>query len=115
MRVYLDDRRTTPPGWIRCYTPEEVIILLKHGDVYELSLDHDLGLPPDEKGREVSGYNVLLWLEERIVKGEWTFRLPVITIHSDNGPGRDRMISAVQSIEKRFAENVRKSEQVESK
>ena len=43
MRVFLDDERATPPGWVRTYWPDEVITLLKTGDVVELSLDHDLG------------------------------------------------------------------------
>ena len=33
MRVFLDDERATPPGWVRTYWPDEVITLLKTGDV----------------------------------------------------------------------------------
>ena len=33
MRVYLDDERVTPDGWTRTYWPDEVIALLKTGDV----------------------------------------------------------------------------------
>jgi hypothetical protein len=29
MRVYLDDERTTPPGWVRVFWPEEAIALLE--------------------------------------------------------------------------------------
>jgi hypothetical protein len=43
MRVWLDDRRPTPEGWVRVRTPEEAIELLRAGGVGELSLDHDLG------------------------------------------------------------------------
>ncbi|WP_336511202.1 cyclic-phosphate processing receiver domain-containing protein, partial [Vibrio anguillarum] len=43
MKVYLDDERDTPEGWVRSYWPEEVIELLKSGNVTEISLDHDLG------------------------------------------------------------------------
>lgn len=50
-----------PLGWVRAYWPEEVITLLKSGQVTELSLDHDLG--DDAHG---TGYTVLLWLEEQV-------------------------------------------------
>ena len=38
MRVFLDDERNTPEGWIRVYWPDEVIELLKTGEVIEVSL-----------------------------------------------------------------------------
>ena len=61
MRVFLDDERTTPEGWIRVYWPSEAIALLQTGEVEELSLDHDLG--DDERG---TGYDVVLWIEEAV-------------------------------------------------
>jgi hypothetical protein len=42
IRVYLDDERLTPDGWLRTYWPNEVIALFKTGLVCEISLDHDL-------------------------------------------------------------------------
>ena len=57
MKVYLDDERETPKGWVRCYWPDEVIDLLHSGEVAEISLDHDLG--DDARG---TGYDVLLWM-----------------------------------------------------
>jgi len=62
MRVFLDDERTTPEGWVRTYWPDETIALLKAGGVEEVSLDHDLG--DDQRG---TGYDVILWIEEAIV------------------------------------------------
>ena len=38
MKVYLDDERATPDGWVRAWWPVEVIELLKTGQVSELSL-----------------------------------------------------------------------------
>lgn len=74
MRVFLDDERATPDGWIRAYWPSEVIELLETGKVEELSLDHDLG--DDERG---TGYDVVLWIEEAVVlRG---FRPPKISVH----------------------------------
>ena len=93
MKVYLDDVRPTPEGWVRAYWPDEVIKLLETGLVTELSLDHDLG--DDERG---TGYDVLTWLERAVVDG---FRAPdYLRVHSANGPAGDRMMAAMVSIRK---------------
>ncbi len=93
MRVYLDDERVTPEGWTRTYWPDEVIALLKTGQVRELSLDHDLG--DDERG---TGYDVVLWIEEAVaLEG---FIPPTISVHSANSSARDKMLSGIRSIEK---------------
>jgi hypothetical protein len=44
VKVWLDDQRAAPEGWVHVRTPEEAIRLLRRGEVEELSLDHDLGL-----------------------------------------------------------------------
>ncbi|ELV8767400.1 hypothetical protein QNE34_003332 [Vibrio vulnificus] len=62
MKVYLDDKRPTPEGWRRVYWPEEAIALLKQGTVAEVSLDQDLG----DDGH-VTGYDMLLWIEEALM------------------------------------------------
>ena len=99
MRVYLDDIREAPQGWVRAHTPEEVIDFLCLGDVEELSLDHDLGL--GSGCAERTGYDVLRWLEEAVATGAWTFPLPEIRIHSANPVGRRRMEQAIDSIQRR--------------
>ena len=43
MKVWLDDERGAPEGWMRVRWPDEAIALLKTGQVTHLSLDHDLG------------------------------------------------------------------------
>lgn len=45
MKLYVDDNRKTPAGWTRAYTAEEAKLYLLHGDVEDLSLDHDLDMP----------------------------------------------------------------------
>ena len=93
MRVFLDDERTTPEGWVRVYWPDEAIALLESGAVEELSLDHDLG--DDERG---TGYDVVLWIEEAVaLRG---FKPPRIFVHSANSSARDKMIVGIQSIER---------------
>lgn len=91
MKVYLDDERNTPDGWHRVYWPDEMIDLLKEGNVEEISLDHDLG--DDDRG---TGYHVLLWIEEEIVFNN--FKPPIIHIHTGNPSARIRMEAAVETI-----------------
>lgn len=48
MKIYLDDCRSTPEGWHRCNTVEEVQELLCDAllggeEITHMSLDHDLG------------------------------------------------------------------------
>lgn len=94
MKVYLDDERETPVGWVRVYWPGEAIELLKSGSVTEISLDHDLG--DDERG---TGYDVLLWLEEQVIVNGMT--PPRIRVHSANSSAREKMEAAIASIKKR--------------
>lgn len=91
MKVYLDDERPTPQGWVRVYWPEEAIELLKCGDVTEISLDHDLG--DDERG---TGYDVIIWIEEMVhTQG---FIPPAIKVHSANTSARAKMELGIQAI-----------------
>jgi hypothetical protein len=69
VRVYLDDVREAPDGWVRTYTGAQTVELLKTGEVTELSLDHDLG--SDADGKELTGYAVLVWLEAEVARGRW--------------------------------------------
>jgi hypothetical protein len=95
MRVYLDDERVTPDGWIRVYWPEEAIALLEAGQVEEISLDHDLG--DDEHG---TGYDVVLWIEEAVaLRG---FKPPRMFVHSANSSAKEKMLSGIQAIQARF-------------
>lgn len=93
MKVFLDDERPVPEGWILCRWPEEVIALLQTGQVTDLSLDHDLG--DDEHG---TGYDVILWMEEEVAWDQG-FVLPVnITVHSANSSARLKMEAGIASI-----------------
>ncbi|HCC22888.1 TPA: hypothetical protein DF272_01780 [Candidatus Falkowbacteria bacterium] len=109
MKVFLDDLRTPPDGWLLVRTPDEVIVLLRTGQVEELSLDHDLALW-DDNGREIDGEAVTNWLEEQyflLSRGEdseVSFPPPkVMKVHSDNSVGRPRMEAAISNI-RRFWE-----------
>ncbi|NOK06143.1 MULTISPECIES: cyclic-phosphate processing receiver domain-containing protein [Myxococcus] len=93
MKVYLDDERATPDGWVRVWWPEEAISLLESGQVTELSLDHDLG--DDAHG---TGYDVLLWLEEAVATRG--FVPPRGQVHSANSSARQKMTLAIARIER---------------
>ena len=92
MKIYLDDVRPAPDGWILARWPSEVIDYIKTGKVTHVSLDHDLG--DDSKG---TGYDVLTYLEgqARAYDGP----LPTIFIHTANPVARARMFQAVNSID----------------
>jgi Cyclic-phosphate processing Receiver domain len=93
VNVYLDDERETPEGWVRTYWPDEVIALLKEGNVKKVSLDHDLG--DDERG---TGYDVLLWIEEAVATRQFT--PPQMQVHSANSSARQKMEMAISTIER---------------
>ena len=94
MKIFLDDERPAPEGFLLVRWPDEVIQLLEHGQVTHLSLDHDLG--DDERG---TGYDVLLWLEEKVITEG--FKPPErITIHSANASAWTKMSQAIDSIHK---------------
>jgi hypothetical protein len=92
MKLFLDDERTTPTGWIRVYWPSEAIALLASGEVAEISLDHDLG--DDIRG---TGYDVVTWIEEAVaLRG---FTPPKISVHSANAAARIRMQAGIDAID----------------
>ncbi len=93
LKVYLDDERQTPDGWDRVYWPEEMIELLKTGNIEEISLDHDLG--DDEHG---TGYDVILWIEEQVFVNN--FIPPKMKVHSANSSAREKMELGIRNIEK---------------
>ncbi len=93
LRIYLDDERETPQGWIRTYTVDETITVLATGQVDELSLDHDLGTDLED------GYDVLLWIEREVILHN--FQPPILNVHSANPPAAKRMWAAIESIERK--------------
>lgn len=91
MKLFLDDERTPPEGWVHVRRPKDAIDILKTGSVAEISLDHDLG---DDAGG--TGYDVILWIEEAVATQE--FVPPKIVVHSANSSARQRMDAGIQSI-----------------
>ena len=95
MRVFLDDIRDTPEGWVRAYTvPELIDIFRKYAsEITELSLDHDLG--SDQK----SGYDFMRWLESQVFANKFD-SIPKIGFHTANPVGREQMELVLDSIQR---------------
>ena len=96
LRVFLDDERATPEGWVRVCWPNEAIDLLRTNAVAEISLDHDLG--DDQRG---TGYDVVLWIEETVALHG--FKPPKMSVHSANSSVRQKMEAGIRAIEKRVS------------
>lgn len=98
MKIYLDDERQTPDGWIRVYWPEEAIALLKAGGVEVISLDHDLG--DDSR----NGYDVVLWIEEQVYTSDYI--PPEMRVHSANSSAADKMRAGIETINRKCNERL---------
>lgn len=93
MKIYLDDIRPAPSGWIHAYTVSELITLYKDNEnnIEELSLDHDLG-----DGLQ-TGYDFMRWLELEIFESRIN-NLPKINFHTSNPVGKYRMELVLKAI-----------------
>ncbi|HET7478362.1 MAG TPA: cyclic-phosphate processing receiver domain-containing protein [Rubrobacteraceae bacterium] len=85
MRMWLDDLRPPPRGWVWVRTVEEAIPLLAAGDVVEASMDHDLGEGVEE------GYALVLWMAEHDI---WPGH--ALEVHSANPVGAERMCGVIE-------------------
>jgi len=91
MKLWVDDKREAPPGWVRSYNSKEAIDFLKGfwEEVEYISLDHDLG-------GDDTGMKVLIYIEYMVAIEQYV--APTISVHSANPVGKERMMQAVQSI-----------------
>jgi hypothetical protein len=92
-KLWLDDERPEPEGWVRAKTANVAINYLATGIFGEVSLDHDLG--PEIAG---TGYQVICWLEERVMTDPH-FPVPIVHVHTANASARGRMTHAARNIE----------------
>jgi hypothetical protein len=96
MKVFLDDVRECPEGWLLAKTAKEAIFYLITLGITEISLDHDLGT-------EDTGYTVAEYIE----RGAYEKTLPRLTwhLHTDNPVGRAKMQAALTRADKYWSEN----------
>jgi len=90
-KIWLDDMRPAPDGWVHVQRPEEAIAALFKGGVTHFHLDHDLD--DNEYG---TGYDVLLWIEQATMQSHFT--PPLITVHSANESTRQKMEALITKI-----------------
>jgi len=104
LRVWLDDSRPAPTGWLHLRSVPAVQQLLTAGVVRELSLDHDLGWCADcirdgahlrQSGHRhcphtPTGYDLCVWMADT---GTWPAVPPAV--HSGNLEGGARMLGVI--------------------
>jgi len=95
MKLYVDDIRIAPEGWVQAWNAHEAIKFLHDRKVTHLSLDHDLGDPGED-----TGYDIMCWIEVRVHLDD--FPLPEIKFHTANPTGRDNMQACYDSIKRRM-------------
>ena len=87
MKLWLDDIRPCPDGYLHARSVNEAIKLLQeHGCEYA-SLDHDLGDYAEDGG---DGFKLVLWIAEH---DGWPTK--GIRVHSANAPGMRRMLADI--------------------
>ncbi len=87
MKLWLDDIRTVPEGWVGAHSVDEAIRLMEAGEVEFASLDHDLGEYEPAGG---DGIKLVLWMAEHEV---WPTR--GIRVHSANPVGSKDMLRTI--------------------
>jgi len=95
MKIFLDDIRKAPPGYILIKNVDVLINLYNSygNDIKEISLDHDLG-----DGYK-TGYDFCKWFEEKVFNNEITY-IPKFTLHTANPVGRKNMAVCLYGIKK---------------
>lgn len=95
MKLYVDDIRIAPKGWVQAWNAKQAIKHLGTKEVTHLSLDHDLGDVDKD-----TGYDIMKWIEIRVYMEN--FSLPEITFHTANPTGRANMQAALDAIKRRM-------------
>ena len=95
MKVWLDDIRPAPPGWLHVRSYDEAVALIENegGQITHISLDHDLAEEHHEgdfsDGK--TGFDVLHFLLE-------TGYRPIIDVHTMNPAGMQRMLDLLDDF-----------------
>jgi len=102
MKLWLDDERPAPDGWVHVKTAFDAIHELTcnfNASAYaEVSLDHDLG-------EEMTGYDVISWIEE-VAFTYNDFCIPIVKVHTANSSARQKMVQAAANIERERAKRL---------
>ena len=93
MKLWIDDIRKAPEGWVWVVDAESATREFLKGYITEVSFDNDLG--PDS----LEGWQVANWLEHQVRMGV----LPapeIMKVHSGNPPGKARIQATLDAIAK---------------
>ena len=95
MRIFLDDCRIPPDGFVLVKTSCDAIKLITEfwNEIEEISLDHDLG----DESLYGNGYQVVCEMEAFVFRTR-PKHLPYIHVHSANPVGRKRMEYGIENI-----------------
>ena len=86
MKIFLDDLREPPPGWLKVTHPNEVIDFIRRGEAEIVDLDYHLG-----NDRQYTGLTVLEWLQKEIGEDRIPALVPEIGIHTDDQYAKAKM------------------------
>lgn len=96
VKLWLDDLREAPEGWLRAQTRDEAIAILKNNYVEFASLDYDIRWDPGGDGCDWentrTGMAIVIWMWKT---GKWP--RDGVAVHSSNVAGAQRMISSLGS------------------
>jgi len=95
VKLFVDDQRAAPSGWLLARSVDEAVSVLRQGDVTDMSLDFDLG-----DARRGTGVDVLDWLKGAVEQGRVT--LPKLEAHSGSPVGRRRLEARIEQLARRF-------------
>jgi hypothetical protein len=97
IKIFLDDIRIPfDDQWIIVKDYEqfiEYVVKIDFNEIYEISLDHDLGFL--DENYEKTGYDVAKWLIEYCQDNNYI--LPLIKVHSANTVGSNNIISLINN------------------
>lgn len=97
--LWVDDERSIPDdllerGFCSARSFHEAVLKLELLEFEEISLDHDLASFYGNK--EMTGYDVLMWLVARKLNGEYV--PTIVRVHSANPVGWERMNSTIKQF-----------------
>lgn len=106
MKLWIDDTREAPPGWIRAKSVYQAKLYFG-GDgstnLTDISLDHDAGIFSNLAGGDY--INFLTWLEEKVKLYGWDVSKINFHIHTMNPVGRANMLAIINKNHWNFKED----------
>jgi len=112
LRLWLDDERPAPDGWIGCRNFVDLWIYLVDdwSQIEEISFDHDLGTEDDPFPARRNGTTITRWILEQLhlagEKSPWQKHRWKWSVHSSNPVGRANMIANLKAMDKIWNQNI---------